>query len=88
MKEVFPNVTQVLSILLTTTATSVRVERANSALRHVKIDFHSMPGEERLNGLLLVYIHGDIFFDYDKIIDVYASKYSRRILLINPLIEN
>ena len=57
MKEIFPNVTQVLSILLLTTATSASIERANSALRHVKTDFRSMMGEERLNALILVYIH-------------------------------
>ena len=44
-----------------------------------------MMGEERLNSLSLVYIHEDIFLDYDKIIDIYASKYPRRMLLINPL---
>ena len=72
MKEIFPIVTWVLSILLTTAAASVSVERANSALRHVKADFCSMMGEKRLNALLLVYIHRDIFLDYDKIIDKYA----------------
>ena len=34
------------------------------------------------------YIHRDIFLDYDKRIDIYASKYPRRMLLINPLSEN
>ena len=38
-----------------------------------------------LNALSLVYIHQNIFLDYDKIIDIYASKYPRRMLLINPL---
>ena len=47
-----------------------------------------MMGEERLNALSLVYIHRDIFLDYEKIIDIYASKYPGRILLINPLSEN
>ena len=42
-------------------------------------------GKERLNALSLVCIHRDIFFNYDKIIDIYASKYPRRMLLINPL---
>ena len=46
-----------------------------------------MMGEERLNVLLLVCIHREIFLDYDKIIDVYTSKYPRRMLLINPLSE-
>ena len=45
-------------------------------------------GKERLNAISLVYIHRDIFFDYDKIIDIYASKYPRRILLINPASGN
>ena len=46
-----------------------------------------MMGEQRLNALLLVYIHRDIFLDYYKIIDMYASKYPRRMFLINPLNE-
>ena len=45
-------------------------------------------GEDRLSALSLVCIHGVIFLDYDKIIDIYASKYPRRMLLINPLSEN
>ena len=63
-------------------------KKANSALQHLRTDFQSMMGEERLNALSLVYIHRDIFLDYDKIINIYASKYPRRMLLINPLIEN
>ena len=86
MKEIFPNITRVLGIL-TTAATSPSVERANSSLRHVKIDFRSMMGEERLNALLLVHIHRDIFLEYNKIIDMYASKFPRRMLLIIPLSE-
>ena len=35
---------------------------------------------ERVNALFLVYIHRDIFLAYDKIIDIYASKYPRRML--------
>ena len=47
-----------------------------------------MMDEERLNALLLVYTHQNRFLDYDKIIDMHASKYPRRMLLINPLSEN
>ena len=35
---------------------------------------------ERVNALFLVYINRDIFLDYDKIIDIYASKYPKRML--------
>ena len=40
---------------------------------------------ERVNNLLLSCIQWEIFLDYDKIIDIYAFKYQRRMLLINPL---
>ena len=43
---------------------------------------------ERVNALLLECIHWDIFLDYDKIVDIYASKYQKRMLLINPLSKN
>ena len=43
---------------------------------------------EGVNVLLLVCIHWDIFLDYDKIIDIYTSKYQKRMLLINPLSKN
>ena len=45
-------------------------------------------GEERLNALSLVCVHRDIFVDHGKIIDIYAWKYQRRMLVINPLNEN
>ena len=44
-----------------------------------------MMGEEPLNGLSFVCIHRDILLDYDKIIDIYASKYPKMMLLINAL---
>ena len=39
---------------------------------------------ERVNTLLL----GNIFLDCDKIIEIYASKYLRRMLLIDSLCTN
>ena len=43
---------------------------------------------ERVNALLLVCIHRDIFIHYDKIIDIYAFRYPARIFLTNPLSDN
>ena len=43
---------------------------------------------ERVNALLLACSPWDIFLDYDKITDLYASKYRRRMFLINPLSKN
>ena len=43
---------------------------------------------ERVNALLLAYIRWDIFPDYDKIIDIYASKYQKWMLLIDTISKN
>ena len=63
-------------------------KKANSDLQQLRTDFQSVIGKERLNALSLVCIHRDISLDYDKIIDIYASKYPKRMLLINTLSEN
>ena len=55
-------------------------KKANSTLQHLRTDFRSMMGEERLNALSLVCIHRDIFLDHNKIIGIYASKCPRRML--------
>ena len=60
----------------------------NSALQHLRIDFLSIMREECLNVLSLVSIRRDIFIDYEKTIDIYGSRYTSKILLINPLSEN
>ena len=43
---------------------------------------------EKVNALPLACIHWDIFLDYEKVIGIYASKYQRRMPLINPLSKN
>ena len=35
----------------------LRQKKANSTLQHLKTDFRSIMGEERLNALSLAYIH-------------------------------
>ena len=63
-------------------------KKVNSALQQLGTDFQSMIGKEHLNALSLVCIRRDIFLDHGKIIDIYASKYPKRMLLINTLSEN
>ena len=45
--QMFPNIVRILSIILTTPATSASVERANSVLRYVKTDFWSTMSEDK-----------------------------------------
>jgi len=61
------------------------VECSNSSLRFVKSGFRSTMREDRLNALLLLFIHKDIALDYDAIIDDYAKRDQKRITFINPL---
>ena len=42
-------------------------------------------GQERLNALMLLYIHKDIALDYDAVIDIFARKNPRKMLFLNPL---
>ena len=65
--------------------TSATVERSNSSLRFVKSGFRNTMREDRLNTLLLLFIHKDIALDYDAIIDDYAKRNQRRMTFINPL---
>ena len=44
--------------------------------------------EDRLNALLLLFIHKDIALDYDAIIDDYAKRNQRRMTFINPCNES
>jgi len=51
----------------------------------VKHGFRSTMREDRLNTLLLLFVHEDIALDYDAIIDDYAKRNQRRMTFINPL---
>jgi hypothetical protein len=81
----FPNVYTMLRLILVTPVTTATVERSNSSLRFVKNVYRSTMGEDRLNALLLLFIHRDIELDYEKIVDMFARRNARRMLLINPL---
>ncbi len=81
----YPNVTKILRLLLLAPLTTCEVERSNSTLRYIKNSFRSTMGEDRFNALILLYTHKDIELDYDCIIDMYARKHPRKMILINPL---
>ena len=83
--QMFPNITRILTILLTTASTSATVEGANSSLRYIKTDFRNSLTENQFNALILMYVHKDIKLDREKFIDRCAAKYPRQMLLQNPL---
>jgi len=81
---VYPNITKILHLLITS-VTSCGVERANSSLRFVKSTLRSSMGEERFNALMLLYVHKNITLDIDCVVTMHARKHPRRMLLLNPL---
>ena len=56
------------------------VKRGNSALKYVKTELRSTMGQNRLNALIVLYVHKDIGLDFDAILNAFASKRPRRML--------
>jgi len=81
----YPNITKIMYLLLLTSVKSSSVERANSSLKYIKNPLRSTMGEDRFNALLLMYVHKDIQIDINKIVDKFAGKHPRKMMLINPL---
>ena len=50
-------------------------------------DTRSTMLQDRLNALILLYVHKDIKLDYEDIVDKYARRNPRRMQLMNPLSE-
>ena len=88
LEVMFPNIKKVMSILLTTSATSASIERANSAVRFIKTDYRSTMSEDHLNALVFLYVHWDVKLDYNRIIQKSANKYPCRVLLIKLLLKS
>ena len=56
-KSIFPQTSRLLQLLLVMPATSATAERSFSSLRHVKTYLRTTMKQERLNHLMMIYIH-------------------------------
>ena len=86
-QKLFPNIFLCLYLLMVVPVSTAATERSHSGLQIVKTKLQSTMGQQRLNALMLLYIHKDIQINYPKIIDIYANRYPRRMLFKNPLAE-
>ena len=69
-----------MRITLLAPVSSATVERANSALKFVKSDRRASTAEDRLNALLLLFVHRDIAVDINElVIDIYIVLNIHRI---------
>ena len=71
-----PNIVRILSIILTTSATSASVERANLALCYIKTDFWSTMSVR----CYCCMFTGTLNQTTKKFIDMYAMRYPRMVL--------
>jgi hypothetical protein len=79
----FPNVQTMLRLTLVTSVNTATGKRSNSSLHFVKDVYRSTMGEDRLNALLLPLIHRDAEQDNDEIVNIFARRNMRKMLLIN-----
>ena len=65
-KSIFPQTCRLLQLLLVMPATSATAERSFSSLRHVKTYLRTTMKQERLNHLMMIYIHKDRKIDIEE----------------------
>ena len=86
-QKLFPNIFLCLYLLMVVPVSTTATEHSHSGLQIVKTKLESTMQQQRLNALMLLYIHKDIQINYPKIIDIYANRDPRRMLFKNPLAE-
>ncbi len=84
----FPNILTAMRIFGTIPMTTCSCERSISTLRRLKTYMRSTMGEKRLRMLALLNVHGEIHLDVEKVIDRFALKHPRRMLLLDLLNSN
>ena len=84
-ESMFPNIHQLLCLVYAIPVTSCECERSVSVLRRLKTYLRSSMGQERLSGLALMHIQYGIEIDYEEVINIFARKHPRRMVLSNLL---
>jgi len=67
--------------------TSADNERASSTLKLVKGYLRTTMTTERLSGLALMNTHYDKPVNYDAVVQLFAERYPRRLLLVDPVFD-
>ena len=82
-EQLFPNIKALPTILCILPVTRCSSERSNSTLKMTKTRLSSTMSDERLTGLMLMSIHGDIDISVDEVISEFSRKHRRRLQLEN-----
>ncbi len=70
----FPNIHTLFCIMGTLPVTSCECERSISMLKLIKTSLRSSMGQDRLNGLAMLYYHRDIEITSEEVVDEFSSK--------------
>ena len=81
----FPNIHCLLRLVCTIPVTSCECERSVSVLRRLKTYLRLSMGQDRLSGLALMHIQYGMEIDYDEVINIFARKHPRRMVLSDIL---
>ena len=73
-QKLFPNIYKCLHLLMIIPLSTATTECSHSFLQVMKTKLQSTMGQNRLNTLMLLYIHKDIPLNYNKIIDLYVNR--------------
>ena len=84
-ESMFPNIHSLLRLVCTIPVTSCECERSVSVLRRLKTYLRSSMGQERLSGLALMHIQYSMEIDYEEVINIFARKHPRRMMLADIL---
>ena len=77
----FPNIHTIFRLVCTLPITSCECERSVSVLRRLKTYLRSSMGQVRLSGLALMHINYSVQLNFEEIINIFARKHPRRIML-------
>ena len=83
-KDFYPNISVLFHIMATLPVTSCECERSISMLRLIKTPLRSTMGQDRLNGLAMLYYHRDVEITPEEVVEEFSRCHPRRLLLSNP----
>ena len=83
-KNMYLNIHTILRLICTLPVTSCECERSVSVLRRLKTYMRSTMDQDRLSGLALMYIHYGMQIDLQEVINIFARRNSRRMVLLDP----
>ena len=83
----FPNINVLLCILCTLPVNPAECERSFSTLKRLKTYLRSTMTTERQSGLAMMNIHYGRAIDIDEIINIFATRHPRRLVLKDLLTD-